>query len=392
MTTERGSITIDPEGATVVVDLVHLGTRPTVYADSTGGTTLSLPLELSAPTELWLPRRSNYGRTAYTVVVTLNDVEVLRQDVGITAQPSHDPHVRLSLDEFTTGEAAAALAGGGGGGGVSPETVYEALLPIGAIGDLDLWGVDSPALYDPANDGPLDGAWWRFEPDGTSSRFRVGYQGLSFAELDTGVGAGGRVGGFVFEAYSDDETQFASFFGDAIATTDGDPNDDDLTRGVGMSAGTDLGIGWYLLASAEKAIQEMTASPGQTDPLISLRDENGDLRVTLKATEDYGSVGIFGADDAGGQFSAGHSDADGGYGFLQQGTNDGIAFFDNYAGTVTTLTSAPLSDAKLADLNGIWGAAQGVVQTYLDQAGDKLKFRVLYADGTTFKTGEVALT
>lgn len=52
----------------------------------------------------------------------------------------------------------------GGGSGVTPETVYEALLPLGKIApDFTTWGAgEYNALYSPNSDEATDGAWMVF--------------------------------------------------------------------------------------------------------------------------------------------------------------------------------------------------------------------------------------
>lgn len=121
-----GAITVDPQGATVTVDVLFNGTRTTAYSSAAGTETRSLPLEISAATEFYVPRRASY-----TVVVESEGVEVLRESVGVSAQPAHDPTVSVRSSDVSLAEAQGGAFGGGGGGG---STLTPKVFPVGGGG------------------------------------------------------------------------------------------------------------------------------------------------------------------------------------------------------------------------------------------------------------------
>lgn len=61
-----------------------------------------------------------------------------------------------------------------------------------------------------------------------------------------------------------------------------------------------------------------------------------------------------------------------------------------FSASKNTFGTSPITSASSVTDDGDLGPGQ--FQAYIDEANNKLKFRVCYNDGTTFKTGEVALT
>ena len=62
--------------------------------------------------------------------------------------------------------------------------------------------------------------------------------------------------------------------------------------------------------------------------------------------------------------------------------------------TPSAIIAAPKAAVANGDMTSIntSGKEAGSASMYLDETNNKLKFKVLYSDGTTFKTGEIALT
>ena len=70
------------------------------------------------------------------------------------------------------------------------------------------------------------------------------------------------------------------------------------------------------------------------------------------------------------------------------------AFWDNIGRYIFTVPNSAPADAKLFTfpIAPVGSGDSGTVSFYLDQAANKLKCKVKYSDGTTIKTGEIALT
>lgn len=138
-------ITVDPQGATVTVDLAVVGSDEpvVVYTDSAGETQVELPKELSAITELFVERISH----RYELTMTLNGAEVHAERFRVV----HGRHVTLELEDIAVGPASTAFGGGGvtvadsyppgatlSGGMYAPDTVtsgsmivrYTGLVPV----------------------------------------------------------------------------------------------------------------------------------------------------------------------------------------------------------------------------------------------------------------------
>ncbi len=130
--TDFGSIKVDPQGATVVVDIHEGEERPTMYASSDGTNEVEFPFELSAPTLFWTERPApRYRAREFVVEVSLNDVTILVQTKHVGYQVASDPTVTVTLEALSLGEYQDT-AGSPGGGAPSG--------PGDALTSLPFWG------------------------------------------------------------------------------------------------------------------------------------------------------------------------------------------------------------------------------------------------------------
>lgn len=106
----RASITVNPDGATVMVDITKDGQGATVYAASSGGSPLSLPYGVSSVTPFYVERPPGlWASDLYVVSASLNGTEFHSETVRVTFESAYDPTVKIQLSEFSMGELTASM-------------------------------------------------------------------------------------------------------------------------------------------------------------------------------------------------------------------------------------------------------------------------------------------
>lgn len=130
--TTRGSIILDPRGATATVDI----TGGTVY-DAPDGAPVSLPLAVAAVMTVWVDPGT------YLVTWSLGDVEVdtATADVG----PGLSLEQRVTLRDLSPAEVQALVDGGGSGTSVPVPTTGDAGKVVTVNGAEDGYELDTPS-------------------------------------------------------------------------------------------------------------------------------------------------------------------------------------------------------------------------------------------------------
>lgn len=88
------SVTVDPDGATITVDIVlsRTGARASAYTTAAAGSSISLPATVSTPTVFFLAQGHDYD-----VISTIGGTEIDRTTVGVGDRAVNPPVVRPSL-------------------------------------------------------------------------------------------------------------------------------------------------------------------------------------------------------------------------------------------------------------------------------------------------------
>lgn len=190
----------------------------------------------------------------------------------------------------------------GAGGGVTPETVYEALLPLGKISPS--FGVQGgPVLYDPSSADPGDAAslWFVWNPTVRNLLLEL--------NADDGVN-GESYGGFNVFAGTEDDPSVATRLGSMFVGVDDDAYDAGLYMDVSVQMRRDgsspigktelnnYGSGYsgfyykHPHGASDGFALSARAESGQTDPLLNLKAADGTSEFRILPTGSFGSFGV----------------------------------------------------------------------------------------------------
>ena len=287
-------IIIDPQGATVEIDIANQAEeRPVTYTSANATTEVELPATLSTVTSLFVPR----GAT-YTVTVSLNGEELNRTDVLVTSGRLAAPKIVVELEDVDLGAAVAALGGGGGGSSITGDAYDNGVLS-GEAATVTISAVTPASEEEPLTGSEASVAGMTFAVSGTTttgtaaggvdvrgggldiaadamtaSNNRMAAGGASAAGGEVVIAAGATLGGW-FEAGA------AHLIGGSLVTGDVD------VRGAFINAN-----GGYLYSDGRGVAGSVDIVAGEAQPLTEGTGVRpGDVTIA------GGSANSSGADD-----------------------------------------------------------------------------------------------